>query len=208
MGMEENKVVRPRKGKEKLVAEAAGKSVLREYAEAIVIAVILALFIMTFIARSFSVDGSSMYPTLHHGERLLVDEITYRFREPQRGDIVVFKYPANPKAKFIKRVIGLPGDTVLIRDGTLLLNGEPLSEPYLGERMVGDYGPYVVPPGTVFVLGDNRNYSEDSRYRDVGYVPRDYMVGRAVLRFWPLNRIGVIKKPSTFESGAAAAAPR
>lgn len=204
MGNEANRVVRPGKGNKKLVAEAAGKSALREYAEAIVIAVILALFIMTFIARSFSVDGSSMYPTLHHGERLLVDEISYRFRAPERGDIIVFKYPANPKAKFIKRIVGLPGDTILIRDGTLFLNGEPISEPYLGERMVGDYGPYVVPPGTVFVLGDNRNYSEDSRYRDVGYVPRNYIVGRAVLRFWPLDRIGLIKRPTNFDSNQSA----
>ncbi len=183
-----------------VLMEQVQKSVLREYVEAIVIAIVLALFIMAFVARSFSVEGSSMVPTLHNGERLLVDEISYRFIQPSRGEIIVFRYPANPSARFIKRVIGLPKDTVVVREGKVFLNGEPLEEDYLGEPIYGEFGPYVVPPGTVFVLGDNRNNSEDSRFPLVGYVPRSYVVGRAIFRFWPLTRIGPIHKPAIFSN--------
>ncbi|MDI3280467.1 MAG: signal peptidase I [Bacillota bacterium] len=179
------------------------KSIVREYVESTVMAVALALFIMTFIARSFSVDGSSMVPTLHNGERVLVDEISYRLIKPARGEIIVFRLPANPKVRYIKRIIGLPGDTVEIRDGRVLVNGEPLQEDYLSEPIYGDFGPYRVPEDSYFVLGDNRNNSEDSRFRRVGYVPRRYIVGRAIFRYWPLSKVGVLSPPEAFRERAA-----
>lgn len=177
------------------MAEKAAKSVIQEYVEAIVMAVVLAAFIMTFVARSFSVEGYSMEPTLHHGERLLVDELTYRFRPPERGEIVVLRFPADPRMRFIKRVIGVPGDEILLQNGRVVLNGRPLEEDYIAEPAQGDFGPYNVPPDTVFVLGDNRNHSEDSRFAPVGYVPYKLIVGRAVLRYWPLSRTGIVRRP-------------
>lgn len=175
------------------------KAIVKEYVEAIVMAVVLAAFIMTFIARSFSVDGSSMVPTLHDGERVLVDEISYRFISPQRGEIIVFKLPGNPRVRYIKRIIGVPGDTVLITEGKVILNGKPLEEDYLSEPVYGEFGPYTVPPGAYFVLGDNRNNSEDSRFRRVGFVPRESIIGRAIFRYWPLTKIGLLSRPQVFQ---------
>ncbi len=150
-----------------------------------------------------------MLPTLENGQRLLVDRLTYRFREPQRGDIVVFRYPANPSQHFIKRVIGVPGDEVYIARGTVFVNGVALQEDYInGPMFTGrPFGPVVVEPGTYFVLGDNRNNSEDSRDRRVGLVPRQNIIGRAVWRYWPLSDMSVIKAPEFLQSFPASAAP-
>lgn len=185
------------------------KSPLREYVETLLGAAILAVLIMTFVARAFTVDGPSMLPTLENGQRLLVDRLTYRFREPQRGDIVVFRYPANPSQHFIKRVIGVPGDEVYIARGTVFVNGVALQEDYInGPMFTGrPFGPVVVEPGTYFVLGDNRNNSEDSRDRRVGLVPRQNIIGRAVWRYWPLSDMSVIKAPEFLQSFPASAAP-
>lgn len=174
------------------------KPAWREYVETIAGAVVMALFIMTFVARAFTVDGPSMMPTLRHGERLLVDKLTYRFSEPQRGDIVVFRYPSDPRQHFIKRLIGLPGDTVEIRDGRVFINGVALEEDYVVQPILGRYGPRTVPEGTYFVLGDNRNNSEDSRDPRVGFVPRDHLVGRAVWRYWPPRRMLIFDRPTAF----------
>lgn len=176
-------------------------------------AAVLALLIMTFVARAFTVDGPSMMPTLHDGEKLMVDKLTYRFRQPQRGEIVVFRYPMNPREHFIKRVIAVPGDWVETRDGRVYLNGTALDEPYLDAPTLHHYGPVQVSPGHYFVMGDNRNNSEDSRDPRVGFVPRELIEGRAVWRYWPLPRMSIIRTPSTFTSvaspppGAAQAAP-
>ncbi len=175
------------------------KSEIREYLEALVIAVVLALFIITFIAQSFLVQGSSMVPTLQDGERLLVDKLTWRFREPKRGEVVVFKYPSDTRRKFIKRIIGVPGDQVLIKQGYVYVNGEKLEESYINGPTFGaiyrDSGPVEVPQGRYFVLGDNRTNSDDSRYEDVGLVERKLLVGRALFRYWPLTEIGVMQVP-------------
>jgi signal peptidase I len=174
------------------------RSEIREYAEAFGIAIILALLIITFIAQSFLVHGVSMEPTLHNGERLMVDKVTYRFRPPHRGEIIVFRYPANPRNKYIKRVMGLPGDQVEVRHHVVYINGQALDEPYINGPTYNDYGPVVVPKNTVFVLGDNRNLSADSRMPDVGPVPYKNIVGRAFVRFWPLTRIGLVRVPAQF----------
>lgn len=171
------------------------KSEIREYAESFAVAVILALFIIFFVAQSFLVQGVSMEPTLHDGERLLVDKVTYRLREPRRGEIVVFGYPKEPRRKFIKRIVGLPGDIVEIRDRTLFINGQPVAEEYIRGPMYQPFGPVQVPEGAYFVLGDNRNNSEDSRFRDVGPVPRKNIVGRALLVYWPLDEAGLVRIP-------------
>ncbi|HEY8416833.1 MAG TPA: signal peptidase I [Limnochordales bacterium] len=174
------------------------KARIREYIEALIIAGALAAFIITFVAQSFLVQGSSMEPTLTDGQRLLVDKITYRLREPRRGEIIVFHYPADPRRKFIKRVIGLPGDEVLIAGQRLILNGRPVQEPYVLGPMHGVFGPVTVPPGHVFVLGDNRNNSDDSRYPDVGPVPLELVVGVARLAYWPPGRFGIVRPPAAF----------
>lgn len=170
----------------------------RDLLETVGGAVVLALFIMTFIARAFTVDGPSMLPTLHSGEKLLIDKVTYRFRPPQRGEVVVFRYPANPKEHFIKRVIGIPGDTISIQNGDVYINGQKLEEDYLMEKARGNMPPVKVPPDTVFVLGDNRNNSHDSRSRLVGFVPKRLVEGRAVWRYWPLQALEVLELPPAF----------
>ena len=186
---------------------------LMEAVKTLVGAAVLALLIMTFVARAFTVDGPSMLPTLHDGERLMVEKLTYRFREPERGEIVVFRYPADPREHFIKRIVGIPGDVVEIRAGRVYINGSPLEEPYVATPTWGHFGPVRVPPGRYFVLGDNRSNSEDSRYPQVGFVPRSYLEGRALWRFWPPSRVGLLRRPETFANlpatagGAAQAAP-
>lgn len=184
------------------------KSPAREYLETLIGAAILAVFIMTFVARAFTVDGPSMLPTLEHGQRLLVDRLTYRFQPPQRGDVVVFRYPANPREHFIKRIIGVPGDEVRIASGTVYLNGVALQESYLNGRMLPrSFGPIVVTEDTYFVLGDNRNNSEDSRDRRVGLVPKKNLIGRALWRYWPPADMGVFRSPDAFEAVPASAVP-
>ena len=174
------------------------KSVLREYVESIVTAVVLALIIITFIAQSFLVQGSSMEPGLHNGQRLLVEKLSYRFRPPKRGEIVVFRYPLDPRRKFIKRIIGIPGDEIFIKDRRVYLNGLPLEENYINGPTYGTYGPTIVPPDSYFVLGDNRNNSDDSRFPDVGFVPRKNIVGRALFVYWPVFQARVIRQPAIF----------
>jgi signal peptidase I len=171
------------------------KAELIEYLQAFAIAIVLAAFIITYVAQSFVVEGSSMEPSLYNRERLLVNKLVYRFRKPEYGDVVVFRYPANPKRRFIKRVIGVPGDVVEIRDGHVILNGVVLDEDYTRDFTYGYFGPKTVPEGRYFVLGDNRNNSDDSRYPDVGFVPMENIVGKASFRWWPPGRMSLIRKP-------------
>lgn len=180
------------------------KSELREYLEALLLSVILAGLIIAFIAQSFLVEGSSMEPSFHDGQRLMVEKVSYRFREPKRGEVVVFRYPGDERRKFIKRVIGLPGDEITIRNGFLHVNGQRLEESYINGPTYGTYsaptfGPVLVPEGTYFVLGDNRRNSDDSRYPDVGFVPKKNLVGRALFVYWPLNQIRLVSIPPVLE---------
>lgn len=159
-----------------------------ETAKTIAIALILALLIRQFLVASFTVEGHSMEPTLHDGERLLVYKLGYRFGEPERGDIIVFRYPLDPSRDFIKRVIGLPGDTIEIRNGEVYINGERVEEPYRANNSFGNHGPVTVGEGQVYVLGDNRGNSHDSRV--FGPVPEEFIIGEAVAVFWPLQYAG------------------
>jgi signal peptidase I len=148
-----------------------GKSVLREYAEALIIAVLLALVIRTFVVQAFKIPSGSMLPTLQIGDHILVNKFLYSFRDIQRGDIIVFKFPQDESRDFIKRVIGLPGETIEIRGTQVLVDGKPFEEPYavyassaLARSLDRDrYGPVTVPAGKLFMLGDNRDHSMDSR---------------------------------------------
>jgi signal peptidase I len=171
------------------------KSEYRENVEAFAIAVLTILFIIIFIVQSFLVKGSSMDNTLHDGERLLVNKFIFRIRPPKTGDIIVLKYPKDPSKKFIKRVIGLPGDRVYIQNAKLYINGTEIKEPYIREKMYQDYDFTEVPEQTVFVMGDNRNCSKDSRDPDVGFVPYDNLVGKAIFIFWPPSKVQILKNP-------------
>jgi len=162
---------------------------IKEWVVSILIAVVLAFFIRYFIVELYMVEGPSMRPTLVNGERLVVNKFIYRFQTPQRGDVLVFRYPKDPSRDFIKRVIAVAGDTIEIRDGRVFLNGELQDEPYILERTRGSYPLSTVPQGHVFVMGDNRNNSEDSRFRDVGFVSLDLIKGKAVYVFWPLDQM-------------------
>ncbi len=157
---------------------------------------ILALGIRTFIAEARYIPSESMLPTLEVNDRLIVEKVTYYFTQPERGDVVVFG-PTDAlreqqfRDAFIKRVIGLPGDIVEVREGTVYVNDTPLAEEsYIFEPPNYEYGPAAVPEDSYLVLGDNRNNSFDSHYW--GFVPRDRIIGKAVVRFWPPARIGPI----------------
>ncbi len=162
------------------------KSQTREWIESIIFAIIIAIAIKAFFVETIQVEGSSMVPTLHDRERLMVNKIGYIIDQPEHGDIVIFKYPSDTSLTFIKRVIALEGDTVEIKGHEVYVNGQKLDEPYILEKTMGEFPAAKVPENTVFVLGDNRNYSKDSRYPDVGFVPLKYVKGKAVLRLWPL----------------------
>ncbi len=186
------------------------KSTIREYFESIVIAVILALFIRTFVVQAFKIPTGSMENNLLIGDHLLVNKFVFgpspslleRTLLPggtmRRGDVVVFKYPEEPDRDFIKRVIGLPGESIELREKKVYINGQPLEEPYVhflqppgseSEKhevtsfdVRERYGPVVVPPNQYFVMGDNRDNSQDSRYW--GFLPRGYVKGKALVIYW------------------------
>ena len=197
-------------------ADPFKKSVAREYFESLVIAVVLALFIRTFVVQAFKIPTGSMEPNLLIGDHLLVNKLVFgpyvtgveRTLLPRsdivRGNVIVFKYPEDPERDFIKRVIGLPGEQIEVRQKRVYVNGRLLDEPYahyieqppavpaeiesrpnhsgLGGDPRENYGPVTVPPKHYFVMGDNRDNSQDSRYW--GFLPRDYVKGRALVIYW------------------------
>ncbi|MCM0648692.1 signal peptidase I [Clostridium swellfunianum] len=162
-----------------------------ELIKSVVIAIIAAVLIITFVFETVSVDGQSMSPTLTHKDRLIIEKVTYYFRKPKPNDIVVIKYPADTREKFIKRVVAVAGDKVKVEDNRLFINGVEKDEPYLKEKFInGFYNEVTVPENTIFVLGDNRNNSKDSRSPDVGFVNLKLVVGKSALRIYPFNKIG------------------
>lgn len=159
----------------------------KDWIISIVIAVVLAFIIRQFVVELYIVDGPSMRPTLQSQERLVVNKFIYDFRAPEKGEILVFQYPRDTSRDFIKRVIATPGDTIEIKGGRVYVNDQMLEEDYILEKTRSEYPKATVPEGTVFVMGDNRNNSEDSRFADVGFVPYKLIKGKAVLVFWPLD---------------------
>jgi signal peptidase I len=178
---------------------ATASSLLREVFEVVVLAVILYLGI-SFAVQAVHVEGLSMYATLDDNDYLIANKIDYRLHAPQRGDIIILRPPADNSKDFIKRVIALPGEKLLIRDSVVYINGHKLDEPYLPEAWIqlnnwpspgqGSPDGAVMPPNQYFVMGDNRNRSQDSRI--FGPIGRDRIDGRAWFRIWPLNHFGDI----------------
>lgn len=156
------------------------------------------LLVNTFVIQRTSVSGNSMYPNLHNEDQLMMDKLSYRFHDPERFDIVVLEVEDGTGSEefYIKRVIGLPGETVQILDGCIYIDGEKLEEEY-GAEEIRDGGraeeEIVLGEDEYFVLGDNRNNSDDSRYETVGNLKRDRIVGKAWVRIWPLGRFGILK---------------
>ncbi len=168
-----------------------------ENVQLLAIALVLALLLRTFVAEPRFIPSDSMVPTLQVGDRLVIEKVSYRLRSPQRGEIVVFdppqqlqQYGYGKDQAFIKRVIGLPGQTVRVAEGTVYVDDQPLKEPYIAEPPEYAWGPYQVPAGEFFVMGDNRNNSNDSHIW--GFLPQENIIGRAWLRFWRLDRIGFL----------------
>lgn len=170
---------------------------------------VVALLLIHFVVRSFYIPSESMLPTLRVNDFILVNELIYDFADPNRGDIVVFHPPVEndpdpgaqqkPPIDLIKRVVGLPHDVLEIKDGVLFLNGAAQQEPFLKEPIFGNYGPTTVPERHIFVMGDNRNNSRDSRYIDP--IPYESLVGRAELIFYPFSRLRLFNFPrETFTS--------
>lgn len=194
---DENENLNYRKSRLKRVVEFIG-----EIVKIAVISLIIILPVRYFLIQPFYVKGASMEPNFYDHEYLIIDEITYRFSEPERGDTVVFKYPKDPKQYFIKRLVGLPGEQIQIKDGDVYIisNGEVflLDETYLPEDIVTNlplrgYSDVVLRDDEFFLLGDNRDQSLDSRV--FGPVKREFIVGRTWLRGWPLNRITIFDSP-------------
>lgn len=158
--------------------------------ETIAPAFVIALLINFFLAQSTYVYGHSMEPNLHTDQRLVVEKVTYRLRLPERGDIVVINVEAS-EIPLIKRVIGLPGEMVSIHNNQVFIDGQPLVEEYLDDVVQRDYGPQQVPAGHIFVMGDNRSASNDSRY--FGAVSLEQVLGRAWLSYWPLSELHLIR---------------
>ena len=187
------------------------KSAMREWAESIVIALLLALFIREFFVQAFKIPSGSMIPTLLVGDRLMVNKLRYGpkvrftdkrapgFSRPRRGDIIVFVFPDDPKRDFIKRLIAFGGETVEIKDGGIFINGKLIEDPVISKTYYynrGDYGQegqvVKVPEGHVYVLGDNSGSSHDSRFW--GFVPELNIIGRAEFVYWPVTRLRFINE--------------
>ncbi len=175
---------------------ATEKSVIRQYAEAFLIAIVLALVIRTLVVQAFKIPSGSMLPTLQIGDHILVNKFLYWFKTPQRGDIIVFKFPQDEGRDFIKRVVALPGEKVEIRGKQLLVNGKPLQEAYAThlDRAIQEtphsprdnFASVEVPPGQLFMMGDNRDYSMDSRFW--GFLDIKKIKGKAFVIYWSWDR--------------------
>ncbi len=167
-------------------AKSAHSSLLRETILILLLSFLVFVLITRFVGESYQVDGRCMEPRLFTGERVLGEKLTFRTRSPQHGDIIVFRYPPDPRQLYIKRIIAVGGETIEIRAGRVFLNGRPLSESYRMPASQRDLAPHRVIDGRYFVLGDNRAASDDSRYW--GDVAGEAIVARAWLRYWPLER--------------------
>jgi signal peptidase I len=163
---------------------------VREIGETVIPAVIIALFINLFLAQATQVLGQSMEPTLHSSQRVVIEKVSYRLHGPRRGDIIVIDSP-DQSEMLIKRVVGLPGETIEVKNGRVIIDGELLEETWTFRQGGGHFGPQTIPPLHVFVLGDNRGASNDSR--NFGPVPIDDIVGQAWISYWPPGELGFVE---------------
>jgi signal peptidase I len=173
------------------VRPARWRAFARDAIGTVLPAIVIALLIHLFLAQATRVYGSSMQPNLHTNERLVVEKVSYRFHGPRRGDIVVLQDPDGGPDLLIKRVVGLPGERVTVADGRVFVDGAPLDEPYLNQATASNGRAWSVPPLHVFVMGDNRGASRDSRV--FGPIPLDSILGRAVFRYWPPDEATIIR---------------
>ncbi|MBN2004892.1 MAG: signal peptidase I [Anaerolineae bacterium] len=163
--------------------------ILKEILGTVIPAIIIAFLLTHYVGQKTVVLSQSMEPNLYADQQLIVDKVTYHFRTPERGEIVVIDVDES-EIPYIKRVIGLPGETLEIKNNQVWINGEAISEPYLAETYQRDYGPVQIPEGYLFVMGDNRNNSRDSR--SIGAVALDHVLARAWVRIWPLEKMGFL----------------
>ncbi len=190
---------------EKKKNKSSISNTIGDWIMSIVIAGCLAFSIRTFLVELYVVEGKSMYPSLEHHERLVVDKLSSFFHLPERGQIIIFRFPKDETRDFIKRVMAVEGDTVEMVDGKVYVNGKRLKEEYIWNddpagKNLSNYPKSIVPKDCVFVLGDNRNNSEDSRYDDVGFVPNSLIKGRALCVFWPLTEMRSLPPVSTYNN--------
>jgi len=189
------KIYSDRKTKPEKIEQSKAKEIIGLIIYCIIVVAIM-FCVIKFVGQRTIVIGDSMNPTLEDGENLITDKITYRFKEPKRFDIIVFPQKANTSKLLIKRIIGMPGETVEIKDGRVYINGYELNETY-GNEVMKDGGlaanAIILGPNEYFVLGDNRNNSQDSRFASVGNIQRSDIIGRAWLRIWPLDRVTLLK---------------
>ena len=175
------------------------KKLIAEYIESVLIATVLALIIRTFLITPFKIHTGSMNPTLKPGDKIFVNRLIYRFREPRRGDVIVFRYPEDPSRDFIKRLVAFGGETIEIAEGKVVINGEVINYPEIFQQIKyqnrGAYSPVdaqiTIPKDCYFVLGDNSGSSRDSRYW--GFVPHKLLLGRAFVIWWPPRRMSKIE---------------
>ena len=167
------------------------KGWLRDILETVLPALVIVFVINMFLAQATRVEGQSMEPNLYNDQRLIIEKVSYRFQKPRRGDIVVLKLPNRPGPPLIKRVVGLPGESVEIHQGRVYVNGQLLSEHYVNQLTFSNHPAEVVSEDSVFVLGDNRSFSSDSR--SFGMVRLEYIIGRAWFRYWPPTDIGFVR---------------
>ncbi len=167
--------------------------VLRSWMRDLFFSISISLFIILFVYQPVKVEGGSMEPGLQDQERIFINKLAYRLEDIHRGDIVVFRYPRDPRKSFIKRVVGLPGDRVRVLDGHVYLNGRFTPEPYVPEEYLDarSYPEFKVPEDSYYVLGDHRSMSNDSR--DFGAVPRPNIYGKAVFGYWPIDKLGLLR---------------
>lgn len=173
-------------------AQSGGLRVLHSWARDFFFSIVVSFFIILFVYQPVKVEGGSMEPGLEDQERIFINKLVYRWEKIERGDIIVFRYPRDPRKSFIKRVIGIPGDQVRISYGHVYINGKPQEEDYVPLEYADSrsYPMTIIPPGSYFVLGDHRSMSNDSR--DFGPVQRSYIYGKAVFGYWPVDKLGVL----------------
>jgi signal peptidase I len=183
------------------VAASFVQGLVYEWIPTLVYALAFAIVLRSYAVASFFIPSGSMEPTLQVHDLLIADKLSYKVlkHDPERGDVMIFQYPRDRKTDYIKRVIGLPGETVEVREGVVYVNGEALTEHYIAERPTRDFGPELVPSGNYFMMGDNRNHSSDSRVW--GFVPRSYFEGRALFVFWPPQRMKPIRHINPLQEG-------
>ncbi|BCK01335.1 signal peptidase I [Anaerocolumna chitinilytica] len=189
--MSENMPNEPEKHTEEEKQPFSAKKEILSWVKVILAALVLSFLLNHYVIVSAEVPTGSMENTVMIGDRIIASRLSYHFHEPKRGDIVVFYFPDDETQRYLKRIIGLPGDTIEIKDGKVYINGstEPLKEDYLRETPVGDYGPYTVPKDSYFMMGDNRNDSFDSRFWEHTYATKDEIIGKAEFRYFPYPKL-------------------